>query len=193
MHNNNQEVTTGLKFLTYHNRIALIHGVLKGLGIPRSRDDYQDLVQEGCLVFADVYAKYPKPITDERQLMRFAYQKIRWRLLDYLRHQQRAISIAECSLDDEVLNNTALETLLVDESTITPFIQLEYRNFFSDLVRWCSPTARQYLLATLALQLTTLTEIANYYGVSRQAVSQWKKRFLQEARDYLDHCADMVQ
>lgn len=53
----------GFKFLYGDKRIRLIHGVLKGLGVAVTRDDYQDLVQEGCLIFAQVFADYQEPIT----------------------------------------------------------------------------------------------------------------------------------
>lgn len=99
---NNQKLQDGLNFLYRDQRVRLVHGVLKGLAIPVQRDDYADLFQEGCLVFAQVYAAFPEPVTTpaaEQKLMNYAYRKIRWRLLDILRHQQLAVAAQQYSLD----------------------------------------------------------------------------------------------
>ena len=58
-----KKLQDGFNFLYSDKRSRLIHGVLKGLGVAVTRDDYGDLFQEGCLIFAQVFADYPEPIT----------------------------------------------------------------------------------------------------------------------------------
>ena len=80
-----KKLQDGFNFLYSDKRTRLVHSVLKSLGISVNRDDYGDLFQEGCLIFAQVFADYPEPITtamEQRRLMSYAFRKIRWRLLD---------------------------------------------------------------------------------------------------------------
>ena len=136
---NNQKLQDGLNFLYRDQRVRLVHGVLKGLGIPVQRDDYADLFQEGCLVFAQVYAAFPEPLTTpaaEQKLMNYAYRKIRWRR--------------------------------------------------------SNRSARRYLQLALQDRFSSDTAIAQYYGVSRQAVHQWKKQLIATARQLKADWPDMV-
>ena len=121
-------------FLYSDKRTRLVHGVLKSLGISVNRDDYGDLFQEGCLIFAQVFADYPEPVTtamEQRRLMSYAFRKIRWRLLDILRHQQRGVEVSQYSLDQDELTPEGRE--LVDPQAQLPFDQLTNDAFFVEL------------------------------------------------------------
>lgn len=174
----------GLEFLLGNNRLRLVHGVLKGLGISPFRDDYPDLVQEGCLIFAEAYADFKQKDRgdNEAALMRYAYQKVRWRLLDYLRHQQYACRLAAWSLNDDNQDAANLEKALIDPAGIHGYTHLENADFFALLDRHCRPNARRYLRACLIDGAQTASEIASRYGVTRQAVHQWKQALIKDAR-----------
>ena len=183
----------GFNFLYSDKRTRLVHGVLKGLGVAVSRNDYDDLFQEGCLIFAQVFADYPEPIAtpmEERRMMTFAYRKIRWRLLDILRHQQHGVEASQYSLDQDELNPESRE--LVDERAQLPFSRLANDVFFAELWRRSGKQARRYLNLALQERFENDTAIAKYCGVSRQAVYQWKQKLIATARRLQKDWPDMV-
>lgn len=174
----------GLQFLFSNNRLRLVHGVLKGLGISPFRDDYPDLVQEGCLIFAEAFAEFKQKGSSDNEaaLMRYAYQKIRWRLLDCLRHQQCACQLAAWSLNDDNQEAANLENALIDPAGCCDYDHLENAALFALLDQHCRPSARRYLRACLTDGAQADSEIAARYGVTRQAVHQWKQALITDAR-----------
>lgn len=183
----------GFEFLYSDKRIRLIHGVLKGIGVAVTRDDYQDLVQEGCLIFAQVFADYPEPVTtpmEERRLMSYAYRKIRWRLLDILRHQQQSVKASQYSLDQDELNPMSRD--LVDPRAQLPFDQLANAAFFDTLWQHAGKQERRYLQLALQDRFASDAAIAKHCGVSRQAVHQWKQGLIATARRLQKDWPDMV-
>ncbi|WP_267201500.1 helix-turn-helix domain-containing protein [Limosilactobacillus kribbianus] len=178
---NTIKATEGLTYLFSNDqRIRLIHGVLKGLGVAPSRDDYPDLVQEGCLIFAQVYAAYPQPVTpaNERQLMTYAYRQIRWRLLDQLRRGQHRVTLRQYSLDDDLAGGSQL----ADPQAGAAFVQLERKAFFAELRSQSSGTARKYLDLVLSGRFQNDAAIARHCGVSPQAVYQWRRQLVATGR-----------
>lgn len=176
-------LTDGLEFLTDNDRMLVIHGVLKSLGISSSRDDYYDLVQEATLIFAQAYCDYPKDQTDpanERDLMTFAFQRIRWRLLDLLRHRQRMKSLTGATLDNPTSEDDYAD-YLADPRARQGFGHLENSAFFSALFDRCNHKQQRYLIAKLKYDYTD-QEISRIYGVSRQAVYQWKQGVIVQAK-----------
>lgn len=188
-----KKLQDGFNFLYSDKRSRLIHGVLKGLGVAVTRDDYGDLFQEGCLIFAQVFADYPEPITtpmEERRLMSYAYRKIRWRLLDILRHQQRGVEASQYSLDQEELTPESRD--LVDPRAQLPFSQLTNAAFFAELWRRSNKQGRRYLQLALQDQFDSDAAIAKHCGVSRQAVHQWKQQLITTAHHLQKDWPDMV-
>lgn len=188
-----KELQDGFNFLYSDKRTRLVHGVLKGLGVAVTRDDYDDLFQEGCLIFAQVFADYPEPIKtpmDKRRLMTFAYRKIRWRLLDILRHQQRGVEVSQYSLNQDELTPESRE--LDDPRAQLPFNRLANAAFFDELWRRSSKKARRYLSLVLQDRFDSDTAIAKHCGVSRQAVHQWKQQLIVTARRLQKDWPDMV-
>ncbi|MDD6432630.1 MAG: RNA polymerase subunit sigma-24 [Lactobacillaceae bacterium] len=188
-----KKLQDGFNFLYRDKRTRLVHGVLKGLGIAVNRDDYDDLFQEGCLIFAQTFADYPEPITtpmEELRLMTYAYRKVRWRLLDILRHQQRGVVASQYSLDQDEL--TPENRDLIDPRAQLPFDRLTNAAFFDELWRRSGKKARRYLSLVLQDRFDSDTAIAKHCGVSRQAVHQWKKQLIATARRLQKDWPDMV-
>ncbi len=103
----NRTMAEGFAFLLADNRTRLIHGVLKSLYLRPTDNDYQDYFQEACLLFAEAYCDFPQNIANhETDLMHFAYQKIRWRLLNQRKRATWQQSCCECSLDSPALSPT---------------------------------------------------------------------------------------
>ena len=177
-----EKISAGLSFLMRDKRITIVHGVLKSLGISPRRDDYDDFVQEASLVFAHAYANYPQDETDptnERDLMCYAFQRMRWRILDHLRRDQLEKAHCTYSLDDDE-NNRDYDDLLIDRQSTNPFAHREEGDFLGYLYQHCSPNQQRYLIAKLNHHLTD-KQVALTYGVSRQAVHQWKQGVISRA------------
>ncbi len=178
-------MTEGLSFLLANERTKLIHGVLKSLYLRPSDDDYQDCFQEGCLLFAQAYCDFPQEINEhENDLMHFAYQRIRWRLLDQRQRASWQASHCECSLDSPALSTTQKELLFLDPASNSPLAVTAKNDLFARLANDCTTKQRNYLLSVVVRHLTD-SEIAQYYGVSRQTVYQWKKGVVAKARQIL--------
>ena len=177
-----EKISAGLSFLMRDKRITIVHGVLKSLGISPRRDDYDDFVQEASLVFAHAYANYPQDETDptnERDLMCYAFQRMRWRILDHLRRDQLEKAHCTYSLDDDE-NDRDYDDLLIDRQSTNPFAHREEGDFLGYLYQHCSPNQQRYLIAKLNHHLTD-KQVALTYGVSRQAVHQWKQGVISRA------------
>lgn len=188
-----KKLQDGFNFLYSDKRTRLVHGVLKSLGISVNRDDYGDLFQEGCLIFAQVFADYPEPVTtamEQRRLMSYAFRKVRWRLLDILRHQQRGIKASQYSLDQDELPPENRD--LVDPRAQLPFDQLDSDAFFVELWMHSSKQGRRYLQLALQDRFDSDAAIAKHCGVSRQAVHQWKQQLIATAHRLQKDWPDMV-
>lgn len=187
---NNNKISEGLAYLSSDQRTRLIHGVLKGLGVAPYRDDYPDLFQEGCLIFARAYADYPEPVTaaNERQLMTYAYRQVRWRLLDRLRRGQHRIALGQYSLDDDLTGGSQL----ADPRADCALARLERQAFIKALRAQCSGVTGRYLDLVLSGRFPNDAAIARHCGVSRQAVYQWRRQVVATGRRILQVNPDML-
>ncbi|WP_295746843.1 helix-turn-helix domain-containing protein [uncultured Limosilactobacillus sp.] len=182
---NQRTMAEGMSFLLAHQRTRLIHGVLKSVYLRPSDDDYQDCFQEACLLFAQAYCDFPREIdSHESDLMHFTYQKIRWRLLDQRQRTAWQASNCECSLDSPVLSPTQKELLFLNPASNSPLAITAKNDLFARLAGHCTRKQRNYLLSVVVRHLSD-SEIAEYYGVSRQTVYQWKKGVIAKARQLL--------
>lgn len=176
-----EKMIGGLLYLSTNNRIKLVHGVLKSLHISPLQDNYDDLLQEGCIIFAQAFQQFPDDHEEnERALMNFAYKRIYWRILDQLRRQTNERSHWIGSLNDDALDETTISRLSCDPHSQDRFAQLENGNFFRQLEEICSTNERRYLHAVLFADLKD-SEIAQQYAVSRQAVYSWKRGLIRKA------------
>lgn len=66
----------------------LVAGALKSAHVYRSYTDYEDLFQEGILVYAKCLASRDPHLSDE-EVDRLAFKKVLWRTLDLLKKNQR--------------------------------------------------------------------------------------------------------
>lgn len=170
-----EKITSGLDFLMHDKRVGIIYGVLKRLHILPWQDQFADLFQDGCLAYAAAFADFPgNPRTDDA-FPAYAYQKVYWRLLDELRHQQRGLALAEYSLDDQ-------EDAPADIPAATSdFKQVLDRACLQHLVARCTVNQQRYLTGKLQYHLTD-REIASRFRVSPSAVAQWKRGLIAKAQ-----------
>lgn len=180
----NQKLIDGLVYLSTNKRINLVHSVLQQLHILPTHDCYDDLFQEGCLIFSHAYTRFPDNPNNpenERRLMNFAYKRIYLRLLDQLRHQFWEREHWLGSINDESLDENTHNHFTVDRNSQHGFVRRENSDFFVQLEAHCSPTEKRYLHAVLLFDLKD-SEIAEKYHVSRQTVYPWKRGLIKKAR-----------
>ncbi len=183
MMNNNRTLCEGFSFLLQNDRQRLIHGVLKGLYMRPSDLQYDDYFQDACLIFAKTYVDFSgDPTKNTEDFMHYAYQRIRWRLLDQIRRARWQDDKNEMSLDNPILSETQREVLCLDPHSNNPLERASSRDFFNRLVAaGCPARQRKYLHAVLDLGLND-SEIARHYGVSRQTVYAWRQGVIRRAR-----------
>ncbi|KRL04544.1 hypothetical protein FD46_GL001675 [Liquorilactobacillus oeni DSM 19972] len=165
------------------DNMRLIHGVLKSLHISPARNDYEDLLQEGCLIFADAYRRFYQlqPNSSSAEFGKFAFRRIRWRLLDLLRqqklHELPCLQLENSSSDFNTLDPADPSTLFLAEDIAAV-------SFFQELWKQCTPKERCYLQSRLHGQ--NLAAFSREYGVSRQTVYKWRKSVMDKANKILE-------
>lgn len=160
----------GFAYLLQGEHEKVIYGVLKYLHVSRQDSDYEDLVIEGQIAFAQAYCMYCQThdsVTEEA-VMPYIYQKIKWRLLDLLRKQTRTKQ-RECGLPDTEAKFWAKEELKFDDFVVHELLEM--------LVSSC--TEKDYKILSLILYTDlSVTEEAKLLAVSRKTVYKYKKSIL---------------
>lgn len=65
----------------------LVAGALKAAHVYRTYDSYEDFLQDGVIIYAEMITKYPEK--QESEVDKLAFRKIIWHTLDELRKTQR--------------------------------------------------------------------------------------------------------
>ncbi|GBG95783.1 DNA-directed RNA polymerase specialized sigma subunit [Ligilactobacillus salitolerans] len=171
-----------LNYLLHNNRIKLVYGVLKNLHISPTQSYYADLVLEGELLFLKAYAQYCQQHAqiNEKQLLGYAYRKIKWGLMDVLRKEWK---LADRCLKPAADQKEDALSLLAD--TQDAELDLEYWDLVREIIMICSPNERKYLIKRLFYGYS-VAEIAAQEGVSRQTVNNWKQRLAQKAQKFFE-------
>lgn len=177
-----RSLSEGLEFLLHNDRQRLIHGVLKGLYLRPSDSLYDDYFQDACLLFATAYVDFGRePLTDTEDFLHFAYQRIRWRLLDRIRRARWQADNNELSLDNPLLSETQKEILTIDPHSADPAAGAAHKEVIRQLKQVATPKQRRYLHAVFDLGLSD-SEIARRYHESRQTVYAWRQGVIKRAR-----------
>lgn len=156
---------------------SLVYGAMKKCGISRSNQNYDDLVQIGLLTLVKVYEQFPEDLYQEEyfyQFTGFAFQKIRWAIIDELRKYQlrkeREETVSEFFDEGDESVRDKNEDWLVWQ-------------LFPSMLECLAPSEQIYLKETVLNQLS-ITEIARKHKVSRKTVYQWKKRTAQKLNHF---------
>lgn len=161
---------TGFAYLLQAEHEKVIYGVLKRLNVSRQSPDYEDLVVEGQIAFAQAYCAYCQThdsVTEEA-VMPYLYQKVKWRLLDLLRKQTRTKQ-RECGLPENA-----------DELWMTVNCQNDdviIRDLLERLWNLCTPKERKFLEIQLYSNLN-LVKKAKTLEISRKTVYKYKQDIL---------------
>ncbi|WP_233449200.1 helix-turn-helix domain-containing protein [Levilactobacillus suantsaii] len=145
---------------------------MKKLYLTPSHNDYQDYLQEGRLLFPQIYARFPEnPREKPHQFLAYAQQKLYWELLDRLRRDRRLLTHQAEGDHEQLLSAVA-------DDQVDPHILVAQRLLEARLLKLIRETGSigewQYLMGTLKQQLS-IAEIAAQCRVSRQTVYGWRK------------------
>ncbi|MBF0757737.1 sigma-70 family RNA polymerase sigma factor [Ligilactobacillus murinus] len=162
----------GFAYLLQAEHEKVIYGVLKHLHVSRQDPDYEDLVVEGQIAFAQAYCAYCQAhdsVTEEA-VMPYIYQKIKWRLLDLLRKQTRTKQ-RECGLPENASELWIVANCQNDDVII--------RDLLEKLWNLCTPKERKFLELQLYSNLN-LVKTAKMLEISRKTVYNYKGNILRK-------------
>ncbi|GAB6092285.1 sigma-70 RNA polymerase sigma factor region 4 domain-containing protein [Furfurilactobacillus curtus] len=160
-------------FVADPNNFRVVYGVLKRLHISPRHQDYEDLLSEGRLIYVDVFMEYVSQIDDHdpAALHRYAYQRLYWRLLDYLR--KKTVT-------------TQHQTSLPDHSTQPdPQIDVAHQLETSDLCQLIQTRLDQderQFLGDLLTEPLNLTVLATKYQISRPTLYKRRRHLANKLR-----------
>ncbi|TNL00334.1 hypothetical protein DK130_00570 [Fructilactobacillus sanfranciscensis] len=164
---NKTDYQTAFDFMLEGDHEVVVFGVLKRLNVRPWHEHYQDLVQEGRLEFVDAYQKYPDQRDDEKQMLSYIYQSVKWRLLDKLRRSTRVSTpilrgggvetLTNLSFDDEALAD--VETKLIFNNVLAVLNEKE-----------------QLLIRGLYLEGKTMSQLSEDLKVSRKTLYVWRNQ-----------------
>lgn len=102
-------------FLTAWNNQKLVKGALKAAHVRVDYTNYEDLFQEGILIYAEMLTKFADKKRSE--VDRLSFRKIIWHTIDLLRKRQRQSEeeIAFDSLTEELMTNWNNQLVLKGE------------------------------------------------------------------------------
>ena len=162
----------GFAYLLQAEHEKVIYGVLKHLHVSRQDPDYEDLVVEGQLVFAQAFCMYCEShaIVKEAEVMPYLYQKIKWRLLDVLRKKTR-LKQRQCSLP-------ATEEMLWAKEE-SDFDDIATGDLLARLWEKCTLNEQNFLALRLNSDIS-VAEIAKLLAVSRKTVYKYKGSILKK-------------
>lgn len=102
-------------FLTAWNNPKLVKGALKAAHVRVDYTNYEDLFQEGILIYAEMLTKFADKKRSE--VDRLSFRKIIWHTIDLLRKRQRQSEeeIAFDSLTEELMTNWNNQLVLKGE------------------------------------------------------------------------------
>ncbi|KRN21153.1 hypothetical protein FD14_GL001275 [Secundilactobacillus similis DSM 23365 = JCM 2765] len=159
-----QTTQTAFEFLMTGDHEKLIYSAISKLGVPKRHPDYDDLVQEGRLVFVTIFRKYPQdPLAEPKQFLAYAHKALYRQLLNQ-RLKTKRLQDKHAVADETNEAGTHVDALhneVVDEALLIEWLQL------------CNTNEQRFLIGSVRDRMTP-TEIAERWGVSRQAVYKWR-------------------
>lgn len=177
-----EKIRRGFELLAHDENEKKIYGALKSFHITPFNINYDDFVQEGRLAFVNAYCQFvDKPSQDHDNFDLYAYKRIKWRITDLLKRQNAQNAHADFSLDNELISHEVIDEILIDPRSAEDVgTQILKDDFFQRLYKACTQQEQFYLIGAIVKGMNG-SEIAEYYSVTRQAVSKWKKGALQKA------------
>jgi len=162
---------TGFALFLQHR--GVVYGALARMAVPRSDNNYDDLVHDGMLLYVDYYVKYREPLSTPEAVLKFnrlagyfIYKTLISRAKDLHRRQQIAFTVDT----DSLAKNEPDSAFLASD-------RLQTNNLITLLYTALTPIERQVLLLRFFDQLKDI-EIANQLAISHQRVGRIRKQII---------------
>lgn len=159
-------------FALFLKHQGVVHYAIARLGISRWQSQYEDLVQEGILIYVRYYVRYKEPLDSPAAVQKFnrlAGKFVYLNLLAGLRQQGRRGQI-EAKLRPE------------SQASVAPLDKVATAKLLLELKAVVSPREWQVLRMRFDQQLTD-KQIGEHLGISRQAVGKIRRRLQQRYRE----------
>ncbi|GAY79486.1 RNA polymerase sigma factor [Apilactobacillus micheneri] len=171
---NYKKFQTGFDYLMQGDHKVVIFGVLKRLNIQRNTSQYDDLMQEGFIIFAKKYYQYQGP-DDDKQRLAYLYQGVYWHLLDQLRKASRNTQKIEFMPTD---NQDSWENQLIDDYSFES--ELSHNELLTELWKISSETERKLIYYRYYEGIDNMTEISRQTNISTKTLNRWRKSLRQK-------------
>lgn len=168
MTNKNQN-HDAFEFLSTGDHRIIIYSALKQLGIRHYDDRYEDFVQEGWLLFVDIFQKYPDdPWLHPKPFLAYARLALYRRFLNMVtRPAATRENVQEKTVVDEAIDAAALnfdmEQAILEASQLTALLEA------------CDIWGQRFIIDRLENNLS-ISAIAKKWHVSRQTVYKWRQK-----------------
>ena len=156
-------------FITAWQNQKLVRGALKSAHVRMDYTNYEDFLQEGIIIYAEMLTRLAGRTRTE--VDRLSFRKIIWHTLDLLRKQKRITeqeivfdSTEQVGLLDNWNNHLALE------QELPQLTQVERMLFFDHLLRG-----------------QTISALAQKTGINRVQLQRLKRDLLYHLREVLDN------
>lgn len=157
---------------------SIIYGVLRACHITLTNPDYEDFLQIGRIKLVEAYEYFPKNLSSEMHFYQFtgyAYQRIRWAILDEVRKDSKRYS-NEYELSEEYLSFIPNEADINEDNILLS-------DLFQSMLYCLSKREQDYLIDAVIYRLN-MSEIARKYGVSRKTVYKLKYRVSEKLKQF---------
>lgn len=168
------QLNDGFNYLMQGDHKVVIFGVLKRLNIQRNTPQYDDLMQEGFIIFAKKYHQYQGP-DDDKQRLAYLYQGVYWHLLDQLRKESRNKQKIEFMSVD---NQDSWENQLIDDYSFES--ELSHNELLNQLWKLSSETERKLIYYRYYEGINNMTEISRQTNISTKTLNKWRKSLRQK-------------
>lgn len=163
-----KELKAGFNYLMQGDHQVVIYGVLKRLNIQRNTAQYDDLMQEGFIAFAQKYNQYNGP-DDDKQRLAYLYQGVYLHLLDQLRKASRNTQKIEFMSAD---NQDSWENQLIDEHSFES--ELSHNELLNQLLKISSDTERKLIYYRYYEGIDNMREISRRTNISTKTLNKWR-------------------
>ncbi|GEK89698.1 RNA polymerase sigma factor, sigma-70 family [Alkalibacterium putridalgicola] len=157
---------------------AIVYGALKKCQIPYNHPDYEDYVQMGRMKLVEAYEIFPKDMTEEEAFYQFtgyAFQKVKWGVLDEIRIMVRRAE-REMPMPEDFEPMVVVDKSGVDEDVLM-------RDVYQSMLACLTEVEQTYLNDAVIHQLS-VTDIAKKRDVSRKTVYAWRQRVAEKLAQY---------
>ncbi|ETY74690.1 sigma-70 family RNA polymerase sigma factor [Lactiplantibacillus fabifermentans] len=150
----------------------LLYGALKAANVTKGHPYFEDCVTVAHLTWLSAYQNYePELPANLPDFRKFAFRRIKWRTVDYLRKQTLR---SQSQVDLTAAENLVIAPMADQEK------QWELTDLLTTLLTQCRPGERIYL-TEFFLADQSVADIMRTHGVSRRTVYNWRTSLLKKA------------